>query len=181
MNTSEIIDGQWYEVLRPDGTKQYAQGYVSEDGSKSGWLLWGSGFVINKLVAISITPYNGIPENEKHGIAHFDGMVEHRYKAVCNTNSRWNGWYRPFIHVDDIERLCKDLTQEEYQLEFTTNKRVKISEVVADVVHHEEIIEPTVINGENYYYMGNGGWCFQFAPYDDQEGMDMLKSTEEEE
>ena len=148
MRTDTIIDDQWYEVLRSNGTKQYAKGSTWGSG-KDGYLLWGSGFIIYEFDAVSVTPIDKIPDDRIPGIAHFDGGKDNQYKAICNMNNRWNGWMMPFIHEDDIERLCKQLTwggpeDSDYQLiEFTTDRQVRHACYYDQELEHEDLIEPT--------------------------------------
>jgi hypothetical protein len=154
---------EWYEVLRHDGRKQYAT------KSRDYYYLWGSGFAIGEFDAISVTPINGHPPvKESETYVCFDNDLENVFKAIVNDNHRWNGWECPFIHSDDVIKLLKYLCVDEeyYKYEFDGDD-ILFMDVCDDT--HVSRIEPTMKNGEKYYYFGNEGFTFEKArfPYQD--------------
>lgn len=146
---------QWYEVLRPDGTKQYATKGVF------GYLLWGAGFEM-KLEAISITPVKEVPVELVEGTANFDDCPE--WRALIDKNQWWNGWAMPYIHAKHVEDVI-DYTQGDPDDEYGAFLTLKDGIITVDDRGAPEIftIEPTVINGELWYYFGHMGWCWNFT------------------
>ena len=94
--------------------------------------------------------------NDKYviGEAFFDDGPT--YRAICNLNSRWNGWYMPFISEKDIEQFIKDTGWDDMKL--SMDGRVVVCEHDGEVSR----IKPTGILGEEWYYFGDYGWCFNF-------------------
>lgn len=154
----EGITTQWYEVVRKDGTKQYAT------KTEGGYLLYGSGFVITKLDAVSVTPIDSVPTNLKQGFVYLDSSEEGLYKAICDTNDRWNGWAKPYISEDDIERLCELISDEQfitYRYEKDNNRVVVVDNEGYEEDHY---IESEELEGQTWYYLGGEGLIFDFEP-----------------
>lgn len=145
------MNTQWYEVVRRDGNIQYA---TKEEGK--GFLLYGSGFFIGELDAVSVTPIDEVPVRFIKGKAYIDG--EFGFKAVCNVNNRWNGWAMPHIHRSHIKRIVREFTWEDMQMSLDKKGVLTIKEL-----EYTEQIEPTEIDGELYYYLGGLGWCWDFV------------------
>jgi hypothetical protein len=146
---------QWYEILRKDGTKNYATRW-NDSGE---YYLGGSGFGYKSFDCISITPIESVPTNNKIGVVSFDGD-ETYFKALCDTNHTWNGWACPFIHVDDVERLCRYISSDDY-CTYTYEDGV-VNVVYLDDEDCNDTIEPYILDGVLYYYFGGEGLCFDF-------------------
>lgn len=139
----------YYKINRPDGSVQYATKY------KDSYFLYGSGFGYRKLDCISIEEIEEIPTEYKSGYVYFDDGV--CFRAIVNSNNRWNGWYMPFIHESEIDKFISLIYWEEFGIVRDGN--------VITIIHdgEEEIVEPTEILGEKWYYLGNQGLCFEFV------------------
>lgn len=141
---------QWFKIMREDGTIQYA----TREGEY--FYIYGSGFAIKTLRAVKIEPCDGLPSTLVEGVAYFDDEIE--YRAYANPHHKWNGWACPFIHQDDVERLCKDLSNEGNTYTMTENG-VMWSDGFDE--QHENTIKE--IDGVKYYDFGSFGLTFYFA------------------
>ena len=97
------------------------------------------------------------------GIASFDGEMSSNMVAYCDPQNHWNGWSMPYIHEDFIPELIKLLTYDEnsYTME---GENIRTIEKDGDDIICDELIHPTMIEGEKYYYFGWLGLCFDFEP-----------------
>lgn len=154
MKTMQQND-QWYEVLRHTGEKQYAT------KTDTGYLLYGAGFTIKEFDAVSVTPVKEVPTDMVKGIASFDGEKETYMRAMCDLNQRWNGWYMPYIHAGDIQRLITAASHDEHILTLKDGNLI-FTEMYDGKVENEDVVAPRLFNGEMYYYCGNAGYCFDF-------------------
>lgn len=151
---------QWYKITRLDGAVQYACKYENEEA----YYMWGSGFGIKRFAKTkSIEKAESVPTELVVGFASFD-CEDDKFKAVINKNSWWNGWAMPWIHHSDIVRFCEFMSMDE---EYMTMKMKsgnlvihRLEEVGED--YEFETIEPTELLGEKYYYLGGGGFTFEF-------------------
>jgi hypothetical protein len=148
---------QWYEVLRHDGRIQYATKY------KDSYFIGGSGFGYGNLDAVSITAMEGCPPSiDIHTYVCFDGDENNIFRAIVDKNYRWNGWECPFIHVDDAFRMMEYITRDGDWLSYSIDgENIIIKDPEAD--GYCSVIEPTIKDGEKYYYFGNEGWVFEIA------------------
>lgn len=149
-----------FEVLRKDGVKQY---YNKQSDSNEYFPL-GGGFAVSSFDAISVTKVNQIPTNYVKGIAHFD-CDEEQYKAIEDSNKNWNGWSMPYIHINDVKRLCEllSLGYDDFGELYTYNEVSK--EVVFTSKESEDytqFIKASVFDGEIYYNFGWFGLTFEF-------------------
>ena len=154
-----IIDTQWYEVLRHDGRKQYAT------KSMDNYYLWGSGFGIGEFDAISVTPIDGYPPSDDvHAYVCFDNDTENVFKAIIDKNSRWNGWECPHIHADDVQKLLDYLCNPVHEC---CIYKWDGDDILLNDLYSKDYppsrIEPSVIDGQTYYYFGNEGLTFEQA------------------
>lgn len=102
-------------------------------------------------------------ENLIKGIASFDGETASNMVAFCDPKNTWNGWAMPFIHEDFIPDLITRLTYEENS--FTMEgENIRTIEKDGDEIICDDLIHPTIIEGEKYYYFGWLGLCFDFEP-----------------
>ena len=149
---------QWYKVIRPNGHIQYAtmrNGY---------YLINDSGFAIGHLDAVSVTAIDGMPpENNELTYVCFDADSENSFRAIVNSNYRWNGWECPFIHVDDVFRMMEHITRDDNWITYTIDGE----DIIIVEPDYEETtrIEPTMKDGEKYYYFGDMGWIFEIARF----------------
>lgn len=97
------------------------------------------------------------------GIASFDGEMSSNMVAYCDPQNHWNGWAMPYIHEDFIPELITLLTYDEnsYTME---GENIRTVEKDGDDIICDELIHPTIIEGEKYYYFGWLGLCFDFEP-----------------
>ena len=155
-----IIQTQWYEVLRHDGSKQYA---IKDNGK---YYLYGSGFGIGKFDAISVTPIDGCPPKEySETYVCFDNDLNNVFKAIVDDNRLWNGFECPFIHSDDIHKLLKYLCNQEWEC---YSYKWDGDDILLTCSYHDSHvsrIEPSTIKGEKYYYFGNDGFTFEKARF----------------
>lgn len=82
------------------------------------------------------------------------------YIGLHNPASRWNGWANPFISEKSIKKLLRHLNNPEYLI---AKMQKDNSVYLLDLQYEDieaEILEPININGENYYYFGYLGYCF---------------------
>lgn len=102
-------------------------------------------------------------ENLVKGIASFDGEMSSNMVAFCDPQNTWNGWAMPYIHEDFIPELITLLTYDEnsYTME---GENIRTVEKDGDDIICDELIHPTIIEGEKYYYFGWMGLCFDFEP-----------------
>lgn len=148
---------QWYAVERKDGKIQYAT--KAGDG---GFLLWGVGFS-KRLSAKSITPIEGAPPSVyMEGYASFDGLEETYFKCIQDENDWWNGWAKPYLLEEEVERFVAWANQEPYEVALDKEKNnLTIADCEsgedADVIHMEEI------EGKSVYNVGWMGWCWEFS------------------
>lgn len=155
--STEQNDHQIYEVLRHDGSKDY---YVRSKGDDD-FYPFGGGMSIKSFDAESIKPIDHIPSDMTKGFAHFDGEV--MMKAYVNEHDRWNGWFKPYIHIESMEQLCKDLCCDEETYIFVDRGE----ESRLFYVHDDDSVDDyelgyTEIEGELYFYMGDFALCFDF-------------------
>lgn len=97
--------------------------------------------------------------------------TDDRFKAIIDTNSRWNGWERPYIHIVDVFRMMDALSAGGQWITYDIDRTGAI--IIKYVDEREESpsrIEQTVKDGEIYYYFGNEGWIFEIAKnqYEDE-------------
>jgi predicted lipoprotein with Yx(FWY)xxD motif len=156
MKTTENnkVKFQWYEIIRHDGTVQYARKY------KDLFYLWGSGFGIEEFDAKAVNPIDEVPILHVKGYAYFDGG--NKYKAITNENERWNGWALPLIHESEIDKLIQDITGDGIIIKKEGNNVILIEEEEGDILTSE----PIVMFGDIYYDIGNG-WCWNFDKEED--------------
>lgn len=145
----ETIVPQWYEVKRRDGVLQYAT------KTDAGYLLYGSGFLIREFDAESVTPVDKVPKRYVEGIAHFEHELS--FKAVCDLNERWNGWYKPFIHHSQIKKLVKHMQWDIFSCSLDDNGNFLYTDE-----EESGTIAPKLINGDLYYNLGEMGWTWEF-------------------
>lgn len=102
-------------------------------------------------------------ENLIKGIASFDGETASNMVAFCDPKNTWNGWAMPYIHEDFIPSLITLLTYDENS--FTMEgENIRTIEKDGDEIICDDLIHPTIIEGEKYYYFGWLGLCFDFEP-----------------
>lgn len=153
---NQIKKQDWFKITRKNGLIQYA---LKIDNS---FYLNGFGFAIKNFDCISIEQIESIPNELKIGIASFDGDKKTNLKAICNPNDLWNGWHKPYIHTTSIKKLCKILSLDGYMNCQMNFGQLQILTFCDGKIENESIIEPSVINGEIYYYLGNEGFVFDF-------------------
>lgn len=100
------------------------------------------------------------------GFANFKGDEDTNMRAFCDPNDRWNGWARPYIHFEDIAKCImlvewKDADGDGRFYEMIGDK-LKAWTIYGGELDVEELIEPTEIEGEKYYYLGDEGLVFDF-------------------
>ena len=97
------------------------------------------------------------------GIASFDGETASNMVAYCDPQNHWNGWAMPYIHEDFIPELITLLTYDEnsYTME---GENIRTIEKDGEDIICDDLIHPTIIEGEKYYYFGWLGLCFDFEP-----------------
>ncbi|NQU52173.1 MAG: hypothetical protein HQ522_06495 [Bacteroidetes bacterium] len=99
-------------------------------------------------------------KNMIHGLAYFEDGP--KWKAISNVNLRWNGWAMPFIHKSDIQNMCDAISDPQY----TKYEMINDNVVITCKNNPDEpipvIIEPSFLDGEIYYYMGDEGLIWQF-------------------
>lgn len=97
------------------------------------------------------------------GIASFDGETASNMVAYCDPQNTWNGWAMPYIHEDFIPELITLLTYDEnsYTME---GENIRTIEKDGEDIICDDLIHPTIIEGEKYYYFGWLGLCFDFEP-----------------
>lgn len=147
---------QWYEVLRHDGRKQYAR---IHDGK---YYLYGEGFGIAMLDAISVTAIDGNPPvvfTPVRVCIDGDDRNHPTWRAIVNKNRRWNGWLCPHIHADDVDDMLRYLTKD---YAWITYKRIEEGILITEIHddNHESLVEPFEHEGQTYYDFGDMGWCF---------------------
>ena len=103
------------------------------------------------------------PVKEEITYVCFDAESEHSFRAIVNSNYRWNGWECPFIHVDDVFRMMEYITRDGDWIKYTIDGE----DIIIVEPDYEETtrIEPTIKNGEKYYYFGDMGWIFEVARF----------------
>lgn len=139
----------YYKINRHDGSVQYATKY------KDNYFLYGSGFGYSKLDCISIEEVEEIPTEYKSGYVYFDDGV--CFRAIVDQNNRWNGWYMPWIHESEIDRFFEICSYEDFRM---TKEGDNVTIINDD---EQEVVSPTEILGEKWYYLGNQGLCFDFV------------------
>lgn len=155
MNTT-IKKTQWYEVVRPDGKKQYA---TKHEGL---FFLNGSGRGYESLEAKSIKKISKVPKLMTEGFT-FIGEPKPRFKALINDNYRWNGWAAPYVHTSEVKRLCKYLSVDGHVFTLLgKGGTIKVEMDKGTEYEHEDVIQPEIINDELYYDFGSIGYCFEF-------------------
>ncbi len=149
---------QWFKVERTDGNVQYA---TKTDG---GYCLWGSGFIIREFANLKeLTPVDEPPTELKQGYVHFEG--KHYCRAIIDRNSWWNGWAMPWIHHEDVDDLMNALNNGGIagKLEWDGDNIKVWEDHGEDELVYAYDIHPTDEFGENYYYFGGEGLCFEFS------------------
>lgn len=149
---------QWYKVIRPNGQIHYATKH------NECYFLNGSGFGYTNLDAVSILPMDGCPPTDESIVyVCFDADSKNSFKAIVDKHNRWNGWERPFIHVDDAFRMMKYITRDGDWVTYTIDGE----DIIVKEPDYDEYtrIEPVTKNGEKYYYFGDMGWVFEKARF----------------
>jgi hypothetical protein len=79
--------------------------------------------------------------------------------AYCDPRNTWNGWARPYIHHKYAFYLMQMISGGDSTY---TRECDSIRVIYGD--DYNVLIEPTILNGEAYYYFGDEGICFDFDP-----------------
>ncbi len=147
----------WYEVLRSDGTKQYASRWEG----KGDYFLGGSGFGYSKFDAVSVKEIDEVPHNIVKGKAHIEGM--HNFQAIRDLNRSWNGWALPSIHESEVDRFIETMQWDEFKVT-KKGKNLLINDTSSgDHEFSKYTIKPMIWEGETYYWMGDFGWVWEFT------------------
>ena len=89
----------------------------------------------------------------------FDEMKSF-YIGLHNPTSTWNGWANPYISEKSIKKLIRHL---KVNSELIIKMQKDNSLYILDTQYNDneaDILEPIEIDGENYYYFGYLGYCF---------------------
>jgi hypothetical protein len=152
-----IEQTQWYKILFKDGRINYATKRYDL------YFLGGYGFGHTDFDAV-ITPMEGYPPSDDiHTYVCFDSDTMNVFRAIIDKNSRWNGWECPYIHIDDVQKLLDYLCKPElecYKYKWDGND-ILLTDSYDD--NHESRIEPSIIDGETYYFFGGEGFTFEQA------------------
>ena len=152
----EKNESQIYEVKRPNGSLQYYRRFKGD----TDFFKIGGGFSTSSFEALSVTPVESIPNEMTKGYAYFDG--ERYMSAYCNIIDRWNGWYKPYIHIKHMPSLIETMwTEGDDSYEWITPKDANPI-VVIRYESEQYTIESTTIDNELYYFMGGEGLAFNF-------------------
>lgn len=98
-------------------------------------------------------------KNLVKGIANFEGDTSTNMLAYCDPKNTWNGWARPYIHHSYAFYLMQMISGGDSTY---TRQEGNILVVYGD--DYSVLIKPTMIEGEEYYYFGDEGICFDFEP-----------------
>lgn len=100
-----------------------------------------------------------------------DDDTNRKWTSFVQIGDRWNGWYQPFIHCDDIDDFIQHYGLGKDQLECEFNIDVNVLTMVDGLLVVESwwdgklvesfTVEPTYIDGKLYYYI-NIGLIFDF-------------------
>lgn len=151
----QVLTQQWYKVTRSNGAVQYAT------KTNDIYYLGGSGFGYKSLDAISIEPIEAIPSDVVKGIANFEGDEATNMRAYCNPHDTWNGWAKPYIHIDDIPKFISLASWEDHIFKMEGDN-LRVVQLYDGEVENDDLIEPTIFEGGAYYYLGNEGLVFDF-------------------
>jgi hypothetical protein len=82
------------------------------------------------------------------------------YIGLHNPSSTWNGWANPFISEKSIKKLLKDMNSPKNLIaKMQKDNSVYLLDLQYDDCE-ADVLEPIQIDGENYYYFGYLGYCF---------------------
>lgn len=147
---------QLVEVTRPDGVVQYFNRH--ENGMYSPV---GGGFEVMITQFKSIKDIKRLPEVYTMGRCGFDNFDEKNFRCLCNELDRWNGWAKPYILAEDIEKFVNAYEDDE---SWTTRLLKNGTLVLTDVEYGEmsDKVKPEMVNGHKVYNV-NFGWCWDFV------------------
>jgi hypothetical protein len=154
---------KYIKVTRINGEVHYYERSPFADGYNP----VGGGFMVTKFGGVkTIEEVDEIPVDNLTTSVCFDGEECSSYKAVVDLNDRWNGWMKPWIHIDDAKKLCRELTWDDETYAFTNGK--------VTYKHHEDedldsTFESKEIDGETYFYFGNQGLVFMLVNMHDEQ------------
>lgn len=97
------------------------------------------------------------------GIASFESDESTNMRAYCDPYKGWNGWAMPYIHTDDIPKFISLASWEDHTFKMEGDK-LRVIQYYQGEVENDDLIEPTIFEGEKYYYLGNEGLVFDFEP-----------------
>lgn len=151
------------EVTRPSGSKEY---YERVQGG--GFAAIGGGWVIHSFgPGAKVKNIDKIPQRLEAGVCCLDDSPV--WKCLCNPHDRWNGWARPYLYAEDVQRFMKYNEGLEGS-EIQPDRSLKIVETEGNedgpVIN---IIPVTIENGREVYYLGDLGWIFDFTSYSEEE------------
>jgi hypothetical protein len=155
---------EYARVTRVDGTVQYfqvtnkAKGELCPVGG-------GFGLTLNNETVKSIEYIDELPNDLVIGWTAFDEFEESTlWRAIVNKHDTWNGWAKPYIFADDIEKFLKDIAVEDFAKSHLDETKVLV--IINDVPEYNggftERIEPEQLLGITVYNVGDLGWTFSF-------------------
>lgn len=145
----------YIEVTRPNGIVEYFESIPGHGYSPVGGGQLVASF--NKLARIKII--DSIPENFQMGMCGFD---EPMYRCICDPNDVWNGWAKPYIFADDIEKFLNDIRVNEYEKSCMEDGKLKIVSEYEDDKPTTDYVEKQILFGIEVYNVGGLGWTFDF-------------------
>jgi hypothetical protein len=84
--------------------------------------------------------------------------ISGNYEGFHNPTNLWNGWNNPCFNKETTIEILDQLvsTEEDIFLQYTFDG----DNLVITDDYEPYTIEPTIINGVNYYSIGNFEWCW---------------------
>jgi hypothetical protein len=87
--------------------------------------------------------------------------TECHFEGLHNPQSTWNGWYMPYIKEKSIFNFMDKVNCDELKVTMM-DQTLKIVETYEEEVY-TSYIAPDEVEGENYYYLGHLGLCFDIV------------------